>query len=91
MLRDIPTLYETEQTDCANKALLAHYFLGGADWYVAELEASTGNAFGYADLGCGEWGYFNVVELENTQVNGWLVVERDLHFKPATARELGIA
>ncbi len=91
MLSDIPSLYETEQTDCADKTLLAHYFVGGADWYVAELEANTGNAFGYADLGCGEWGYFSVVELENTQVNGWLVVERDLHFKPTTARELGIA
>lgn len=91
MVRDIPEVYSTEEVDLADKLLVAHYFVGGCNWYVAELDRRTGDAFGWADLGMGEWGYFNLVELEQTTVQGWLVVERDLHFRPQSARELGIA
>jgi hypothetical protein len=58
---------------------------------VAELDPATGDAFGYADLGYGEGGYFNLVEMKSTVASGWLVVERDMAFCPATAREVGIA
>jgi hypothetical protein len=91
MIQTIPALYATEQVDLPDKQLLAHYFVGGCDWYVAELDPQTGDAFGYADLGHGEWGYFNLVELEGTVASAWLVVERELNFRPTTARELGIA
>jgi hypothetical protein len=93
MLKTIPALYATEDTSLAEKTLHAHYFLGACDWYVAELDPETGLAFGHADLGMGfpEWGYFNLVELEQTVVHGWLVIERDLHFTPCTTLELGIA
>jgi hypothetical protein len=91
LLRSIPRLYATEEIECDGKALLAHYFVGGCDWYVAELDPETGDAFGLADLGCAEWGYFNLVELEATVMHGWLVVERDLDFVPRTAQQLGLA
>jgi hypothetical protein len=74
-----------------DKQLHAHYFVGGCDWYVAELDPETGDAFGYADLGHGEWGYFNLVEMERTVASGWLVVERELDFRLTTPREVGIA
>ena len=90
MVQKIPPFYATESVELPDKQLYAHYFVGGCDWYVAELDPPSGDAFGYADLGHGEWGYFNLIEMENTVVDGWVVVERDLHFQPQTARELGI-
>jgi len=93
LLALIPGLYETEDTPLAEKMLYAHYFVGGCDWYVAELDHETGLAFGHADLGMGfpEWGYFDLVEMERTVVHELFVIERDLHFTPQTAKEVGIA
>jgi hypothetical protein len=92
LLRTIPALYATEHTPLAEKTIHAHYFVGQCDWYIGELDPTTGDAFGYCDLGMGfpEWGYVNLRELEQTVVNGWLVVERDLDFEPTTAQELGL-
>jgi len=93
LLARIPGLYETEATPLAEKVLCIHYFVAGCDWYVAELDHETGLAFGYADLGmgCPEWGYFDLVELEKTVAHKLFVIERDLHFTPKKARELGLA
>jgi len=90
MMQSIPVIYATEAVDLADKQLHVHYFVGGCDWYVAELDPTTGDAFGYADLGHGEWGYFNLVEMERT-VASLYVIERELDFRPTTAGELGIA
>ena len=69
------------------------YFVGGHDWNVAELDYETGLAFGHADLSMGypEWEYFDLVEMEKTIAHEVIVIERDLHFRPQTAKELGIA
>lgn len=91
LIQTIPPLYATEHVTLPDKQLHAHYFVGGCDWYVAEIDPDTGDAFGYADLGHGEWGYFNLVELERTVASGWLVVERELDFRTTTARELDIS
>ncbi len=93
MLQRIPLLYATEDTPLPGKTLYVHYVVGACDWYVAELDPTTGRAFGYADLGmgCPEWGYFDLVEMEETVVHGWIVIERDVDFTPTTAGELGIA
>ena len=92
-LAGIPGLYETEDTPLAEKMLHIHYFIGGCDWYVAEIDHETGLAFGHADLGMGfpEWGYFDLVEMESTVANELFVIERDIHFTPQTAKELGIS
>lgn len=58
-----------------------HYFVAGCDWWVSEVDAATGEAFGWADLGCGEFGYICLPELEAVTVGG-LVVERDLDWAP---------
>jgi hypothetical protein len=93
MLYTIPRLYASEDQPIAEKMLHAHYFVGGCNWYVAELDPETGQAFGYADLGMGfpEWGYFDLVEMEHIVVKGWIVIERDLDFTPTATRELGLA
>ncbi len=93
ILLKVPALYATEDTPLPEKTLFAHFFVRACDWYVCELDPATGRAFGYADLGMGspEWGYFDLVEMEETVVHGWMVIERDLDFTPTTARELGLA
>jgi hypothetical protein len=65
--------------------------VSGCDWHLAELDPETDDAFGYADLRYGEWGYFSLVEMESVLAHGWLVVERELDFRVTTAKQLGIA
>jgi len=83
MIQTIPPPYATECVALSDKQLHAHYFVGGCDWYVAELSSSDGDAFGYADLGHGEWGYFNLVEMERIITASGMVVERELDFRPS--------
>ena len=71
--------------------IYAHYFVASCDWYVAEFDPTTGDAFGFADLGCGEWGYFNLAQLESLLVHKFMVIDRELDFTPIWAAELGIA
>jgi hypothetical protein len=91
MISSIPPLYATEHIPAAQKMIYAHYFIASCDWYVAELDPSTGDAFGYADLGCGEWGSFNLVELESLLVHKFMVIDRELDFTPISAADIGIA
>jgi hypothetical protein len=90
LMQAIPPLYATEKVDLPDKQLHAHYFVGGCDWYIAELDPETGRAFSFCHGFPGEWGYVDLAEMEAT-VGAFSVIERDLHFKPTTTRELGIA
>ena len=88
----IPELYETEGTPVEDKVIHAHYFVGKADWHIAELDRETGEMFGRCDLGLGypEWGYVRIQDLAELQGQFRLPVERELDFEPKTARELGL-
>lgn len=92
LAEQIPGLYDSEGTPLAEKMLYAHYFTGSADWYIAELDRETGEMFGRCDLGLGfpEWGYVKIQDLAELRAQLGLPVERDLDFKPRTARELGL-
>lgn len=95
MLEGIPDLYDTESTPLAEKIVHAHYFSSNGDWYVTELDKEDGTAFGHCDLGLGfpEWGYVNLIELEEVRdphFSAMPAVERDLHFEPKTVKELGL-
>ncbi|MFC1442875.1 hypothetical protein ABUW04_31965 [Streptacidiphilus sp. N1-10] len=102
-LAKIPALYATDGQAVEEKTIYLHYFTGGSDWYIAELDPKTGVAFGWARVNypSGEWGYVNLIELEELCIapravsqGGRLVgiypqilVERDLHFTPTLARD----
>jgi len=88
-LAKIPGLYETEEVSIQDKIAHLHFFSGGADWYIFELDKDTGVAFGWAELhpGCGEWGYIDLVELGSVDV-GFPAVERDCWFSPTPISEL---
>lgn len=90
----VPAPYATEEVPCEEKILHLHYFAGGSDWWVAEVDQQTGQAFGFARTGGyepGEWGYFDLPDLERVQARtaaGPMVIERDLHWTPHTLPEL---
>lgn len=89
----IPALYTTDDTPAEEKTIYAHYFAAWGDWLIAELDWSTGEAFGWARIGgnqTGEWGYIDLPALESFRSERGLpnLVERDLYFDPAPAREI---
>lgn len=89
---NLPALYATETTTVYEKVIRAHYFVGGCDWWLVELDAN-GKAFGYACLGDpdnAEWGYIDLNELEAVKVGGLFVVERDCYWKPVTVGEANL-
>jgi hypothetical protein len=93
MLENIPDLYSQENTPLADQIAHAHFFSSNGDWYVTEVDKEEGLAFGHCDLGMGfpEWGYVSLIELEETRGRYGVAVERDVHFQPKTAGELGLA
>lgn len=93
VLAKIPALYATESTPAEDKVIWAHYFSAGSDHWVAELDAETGEAFGYAKMAGhpegAEWGYFDLNELEQVNVrHGLVIVERDCWWKPVKFAEV---
>ena len=83
LLKDIPDLYETEES----LDPICHVKLFTPDsnwtWYVIEFskENST-TCFGYVQGFERELGYFDLGELESLHGSLGLPVERDLSFKP---------
>ena len=83
----IETMPKTYQTDGQGDPVAhLHYFKGGCDWYITELdcEAEQLQAFGKADLGMGfpELGYISIVELLKCSV------ELDLHWSERKLSEI---
>lgn len=80
-----------------DKAVHAHYFVGGADWWVFEYDPETGNALAFVNLGdpsMAEVGYVSLIELEATRIpqrvgesTVEVVIERDIHWEPKAVSE----
>lgn len=83
-----PSLYSTENITVGDKEILAHYFVGGSDWYLTEYDGCENLAFGYVNLGSedGEWGSFSLEEMEQVIVHGFMIIERDLDWEAKSAR-----
>jgi len=86
-LASVPALYATEDVPTGEKLVMLHYFTGGCDWWLVELDQRTGLAFGYVclgDPGSAEWGYVDLNELCSLAIATTppVVVERDLHWRP---------
>lgn len=90
VMEQIPRLYATENVDLDDKVVHLHYFVGGCDWYVMELDENRRRAFGYVNLNDeqnAELGYFDMIELKDTIITPHgreplVVVERDLDWTP---------
>ena len=87
-LAKVPALYE--QDGKGKDAIVhIHYFVGSADWYITEINPETYEAFGWAEIlpGGGELGYIDLGELEAVKAHGFMVVERDKHWRKKSLRE----
>ena len=83
----VPKLYETERVPMQERMIPVHYFCASGDWWIAEADFSTGEAFGYVKLASypdgAEWGYIDLNELEALNVHhGLVIVERDCYWTP---------
>ena len=79
----IPLTYQSDR-EGYEAAVWLHYFIGGCDWYITELDAAAidghhAQAFGIADIGHGpELGYISIPEILAAGA------ELDLHWTPTT-------
>jgi len=85
-IETIPELYRTEEE--GNDSMIGlHYFLGGSDWYVTELDKEERILFGYVilneDTEMSEFGYISLNELLGIQD-----VELDFHWEEITIGEM---
>ena len=89
-LTSIPTLYSTEGVQTKNKVIQAHFFLGGCDWFIAEIKEDL--MFGFcilnSDYEMAEWGYVSLEELKSIRVDGWLEVDFDCYWNPKPANQV---
>ena len=88
----IPKLYETEHTPLEEKQIYLHFFIGAADWYIAEYDGND-LFWGFACLGYlmnAEWGYISFSELKSVKAQGWIEVDCELeeHWKVRPAKEV---
>jgi hypothetical protein len=84
-LENMPVTYETDgQGDKAIAHL--HYFYGGYDWYITELDTDHKEeqyqAFGLVSTDCLELGYISINELISNKI------ELDLYWTPKTIGEI---
>jgi hypothetical protein len=88
VLKKVPALYGQEGAG-ESATVHVHYFLGGWDWYLTELD-SDGTGFGLVKspmMPEGEYGYVSLQELEELRA-GIFVVERDLDWTPVPVGDL---
>jgi hypothetical protein len=80
-LKACPALYETDGKPFNEKIVYFHYFVGGSDWWIVEIDKENNIAFGFTclnnDMEMAEWGNIYLDELR--KVRG---VELDFHWTP---------
>lgn len=90
-INEMPGTYETDKIPSKDKIVWLHYFTGDSDWYIVEKDKGSADdevkgkqlqAFGYANMGQGEWGYISIEEMLGSRV------ELDLYFNPVKFSEI---
>ena len=86
----VPALGATQDVPFEDKKVHLHYFTSAGDWYLTEMDQSTGKAFGFLnpDGRGGHWGYVSIPDLEKVNLGGYRVVERDCHFTQGNLRQV---
>ena len=88
----VPKIYAQDGKGM-NAVAYFHYFYGGSDWYITELDKKTNEAFGYAilngDTQMSELGYISIAELTDKSVgNAFNNVNIDQYFNPKTLNQI---
>ncbi len=84
----LPPLYSGEELGLMSQALVK-FFTPDSNWtwYASEFDGDD-IFFGLVDGFAFEFGYFTLSELKEVKGQFGLLVERDIHFKPQTFKEL---
>jgi len=94
LARQIPPLYGTDKQQPWEKVIHLHYFGGSHDFWLAEYDPRTGDAYGYVCTGdphSAEWGYVHLPEIEAVRGQGGLmIIERDLYWTPRPASQVNL-
>ena len=73
LLKRIPALDATAEQEPADTIIWLDYFGVAGDWWITELDAAEGYAFGYVRLSAcpefAEWGSIDLAELEQLTVS----------------------
>lgn len=88
ILRNLPPL--GSQDGLGDNAIAVVKFFnptGCGTWYASEFD-NDDTFFGLVDLIATEFGYFSLLELQNTPLPYGLRIECDLHFRPTPFCEL---
>lgn len=92
-LNKLPRLYETEHTDVEDKTVYLHFTCDQCHWWAMEWDGED-TFFGYVLLNCvsvdAEFGYFNLSQLIEVKVAGWLEVENDPTWIPRPLKDVGL-
>ena len=92
LTKELLTKFEKQpQEDVSDDTkVIAHYFnpTGAGDWYAIEYDTQDKTFFGLAHITDAEFGTWSLEELESFKGTFGLGIERDLHFRPMTVREL---
>lgn len=87
----LPPLYAQEEAG-EDAVVHVHFFnpSGRGDWWITEgsPEGDDFIMFGLCDLGFAELGYVSLNEMNSVRGPLGLGIERDLHWKPTTLREV---
>ena len=83
-IKQTPDIYEQDGKGFDARVYL-HYFRGGSDWFITELDKENKTAFGYTilnnDYEMAELGYFSIEELVENNI------ELDLFWTQKTLKE----
>jgi len=92
-LNMLPQLYETENIPPEDKIVLLHFTANECHWYVIEWDGKD-TFFGYVLLNGwsqnAEFGYFNLSELIEVKVGGWLEIVNDPFWIPRAAKDVAL-
>lgn len=89
--KDIPSIGEQDEK-YKNSVVYLHYFSGGTDWYVTELDKKSGRMFGYVvlnqDWDMSEFGYIDKNFLIKNNIPLMQKPELDFYWKYKTVNQI---
>ncbi|MBT6339018.1 MAG: DUF2958 domain-containing protein [Desulfobacula sp.] len=88
----IPRLYQTEEVPLKDKLVYLHFsFPTGSDWWAYEFNGND-IFFGYVilnnDTDMSEAGYFNLSDLADIRIHGYLEIECDQYWQIRPANQV---
>lgn len=90
-LASVSRLYTTEHMPLQDKLIHLHFFLGGCDWFICEIDEAHEYLWGFcilnSDYQNAEWGFVSMSELKSLRI-GFVEVDCDLYWKVRPALEV---